>query len=81
MEAGDWPWQREGREKFSGRTRSASLFWRGRSGGTAASGGENDAALGTCEEADVFCRLRDGREAGSGFSSRSFPALKSALPQ
>lgn len=63
MEAGDWLWRREGREKFSGRTRGRQFVLARAQRETATSGGENDAALGTCEEAEGFCSLGDGRPA------------------
>lgn len=63
MEAGDWLWQRGGREKFSGRTRGRRFVLARAQRETATSSGENDAALGTCEEADGFCSLGDGRPA------------------
>lgn len=55
METGDWLWQREGREKFSGRTRGRRFVL--------ARAQRETATLGTCEEADGFCSLGDGRPA------------------
>lgn len=75
MEAGDWLWQRDGREKVSGRPRRHQFVLARAQRETATSGGENDAALGSCEETDGFCSLGDGRPA---MDLPSFPLLHSS---